>query len=172
VTRTVLIAALRTRPTTEYGVASSWRWVQPLRIESDLCPFSKMRAVAGGSRMSDRRRTTGSVTAPRKFFADGYAAGRAAFSPGYYFEQQSKRQHRDHLQPMPNCNADLLSVAQRQRGTCNPCFLAVNQEERPSHDKATGVIGCALRVAALADENGGSAGDVDTHWCGRARLGV
>jgi len=32
-----------------------------------------------------------------------------------------------------------------------------------------GVIGCALRVAALADENGGSAGDVDTHWCGRAR---
>src|SRR5215207_9805466 len=26
----------------------------------------------------------------------------------------------------------------------------------------TGVIGCALRVAALADENGGSAGDVDT----------
>src|SRR5215203_5454829 len=37
---------------------------------------------------------------------------------------------------------------------------------------ASGVIGCALRVAALADENGGSAGDVDTHWCGRARLGV
>jgi hypothetical protein len=37
---------------------------------------------------------------------------------------------------------------------------------------ALGVIGCALRVAALADENGGSAGDVDTHWCGRARLGV
>jgi hypothetical protein len=35
-----------------------------------------------------------------------------------------------------------------------------------------GVIGCALRVAALADENWGSAGDVDTHWCGRARLGV
>ena len=24
-------------------------------------------------------------------------------------------------------------------------------------------------IAALADENGGSAGDVDTHWCGRAR---
>jgi hypothetical protein len=37
---------------------------------------------------------------------------------------------------------------------------------------ALGVIGCALRVAALADENWGSAGDVDTHWCGRARLGV
>ncbi len=37
---------------------------------------------------------------------------------------------------------------------------------------ALGVIGCDLRVAALADENWGSAGDVDTHWCGRARLGV
>ena len=36
------------------GVASSRRWVQPLRIESDLCPFSKMRAVAGGSRMPRR----------------------------------------------------------------------------------------------------------------------
>src|SRR5215213_7815948 len=35
--------------------------------------------------------------------------------------------------------------------------------------RAKGVIGCALRVAALADENGGSAGDVDTHWCGWAR---
>jgi hypothetical protein len=26
-----------------------------------------------------------------------------------------------------------------------------------------------FEIAALADENGGSAGDVDTHWCGRAR---
>ena len=43
---------------------------------------------------------------------------------------------------------------------------------RGSSGGASGVIGCALRVAALADENGGSAGDVDTHWCGRARSGV
>ena len=43
---------------------------------------------------------------------------------------------------------------------------------RATSDGAWGVIGCALRVAALADENGGSAGDVDTHWCGRARWGV
>jgi len=51
---------------------------------------------------------------------------------------------------MPNCNADLLSVAQRQRGTCNPCFLAVNHEERPSHDKATGVIkGDRLTMALI-----------------------
>jgi len=49
---------------------------------------------------------------------------------------------------MPNCNADLLSVA--QRGTCNPCFLAVNHEERPSHDKATGVIkGDRLTMALI-----------------------
>jgi hypothetical protein len=26
-----------------------------------------------------------------------------------------------------------------------------------------------FEIAALADENGGSAGDVETHWCGRAR---
>jgi hypothetical protein len=52
---------------------------------------------------------------------------------------------------MPNCNADLLSAAQRQRVTCNPCFLAVNQEERPSHVKATGVIkGDRLTMALIA----------------------
>jgi putative DNA primase/helicase len=40
---------------------------------------------------------------------------------------------------------------------------------RNSESFPKGVIGCALRVAALVDENGGSAGDVETHWCGRAR---
>jgi hypothetical protein len=51
---------------------------------------------------------------------------------------------------MPNCNADLLSVAQRQ---AVPATLlpAVNQEERPSHDKATGVTkGDRLTMALIA----------------------
>src|SRR5687768_14866751 len=48
----------------------------------------------------------------------------------------------------------------------------MSQGHSPYAWSVLGVIGCALRVAALADENGGSAGDVDTHWCGRARLGV
>ncbi|HEY6664338.1 MAG TPA: hypothetical protein VI036_04335, partial [Propionibacteriaceae bacterium] len=94
---------------------------------------------------------TGSVAAPRKFFADGYAARRAAFSPGYYFEQQSKIPN---TQGSPTANAKLQRrPAQRgpaAGGTCNSASCR-HQEERPSHDKATGVTkGDRLTMALIA----------------------
>ena len=38
-----------------------------------------------------------------------------------------------------------------------------------SPEMHSGVSGLRSSIASLADENWGSAGDVDTHWCGRAR---
>jgi hypothetical protein len=51
---------------------------------------------------------------------------------------------------MPNCNADLLSVAQRQRGTCNPCFSPSTRRSDLAMTKATGVIkGDRLTMALI-----------------------
>ena len=53
------------------------------------------------------------------------------------------------------------SGPRQRRGTSHP------------HLRCKRCVGLAIcLIAALADENGGSAGDVDTHWCGRARCGV
>ena len=71
--------------------------------------------------------------------------------------------------PAPAASLWMLIVTPTRRG-----YIPPGRSGRPEllPADAWGVIGCALRVAALADENGGSAGDVDTHWCGRARWGV
>ena len=150
-TPTVLIATLRTRPTTEYGVASSRRWVQPLRIESDLCPFSKMRAVAGGSRMPRQapyhRLCCSAEEVLRRWLCGGPRRLLARVL------LQAAEQNPNTGITYSQCQIATPTCSAWPSGSAvpaNPCFLAVNHEERPSHDKATGVIkGDRLTMALI-----------------------